>query len=180
MTTIETARLRLRTPTLDDAVELAGIYGDPEVMRFIGAGTPLSPDQTARAVETMLQRWQVDGFGLLSVERGEDGRLLGEIGLLAWDPAQWSTGSRSEIGESAEIEIGWTLAREHWGLGYATEGATAVRDWALGELGLERLISLIYPDNTSSIRVAEKLGERYERDIVTVGGQQARVYALVR
>jgi RimJ/RimL family protein N-acetyltransferase len=175
--TLETERLQLRTPTSDDAAELADIYGDPEVMRFIGAGTPLSPDQTARAIETMVRRWQLDGFGLFSVRR-DDGRLIGEIGLLAWNPADWSTGSRSEIGETAEIEIGWTLRREHWGLGYATEAATAVRDWALGELRLERLISLIQPGNAASIRVAEKLGERYERDIVTIGGQTAHVYAL--
>jgi RimJ/RimL family protein N-acetyltransferase len=175
--TIETKRLVLRTPTPADAGELAGIYGDAEVMRFIGAGTPLSPDQTARAVDTMVRRWQLDGFGLFSVRR-DDGCLLGEIGLLAWNPADWSTGSRREIGDSAEIEIGWTLGREHWGRGYATEAATAVRDWALGELGLERLISLIQPGNAASIRVAEKLGERYERDIVTIGGQTAHVYAV--
>ncbi|TML40785.1 MAG: GNAT family N-acetyltransferase, partial [Actinobacteria bacterium] len=61
-------------------------------------------------------------------------------------------------------EIGWTLAREHWGRGYATESATAARDWALQELGLRRLISLIQRGNNASVRVAEKLGESLERE----------------
>ena len=63
-----------------------------------------------------------------------------------------------------ETEIGWTLARAHWGHGYATEGATAARDWVLPELGLRRLISLIQRGNDASVRVARKLGETLERE----------------
>ena len=57
-----------------------------------------------------------------------------------------------------EIEIAYLFGRDYWGQGLATEAATAVRDWALGELGFERLIALIYPDNVRSIGVARNLG----------------------
>jgi RimJ/RimL family protein N-acetyltransferase len=87
-----------------------------------------------------------------------------------WDPETW------EIGGS-ETEIGWLLGQEHWGHGYATEAALALRDWALRELGLTRLISLIQHGNVRSVRVAEKLGERYERD-VEVRGKPSWLYAL--
>ena len=69
------------------------------------------------------------------------------------------------------------LGREHWGNGYATEAALAVRDWALAELGLERLIALIYPDNVRSIRVAEKLGMEPEDEIEIFGHRVTR-YSL--
>ena len=67
----------------------------------------------------------------------------------------------------AEIwrEIGWTLGREFWNQGYATEGAAACRDHALGPPGLTRVVSSIASENRASIRVAEKIGERYEREI---------------
>ena len=57
-------------------------------------------------------------------------------------------------------EIGWMLAREHWGHGYASEAALALRDWALAERGLTRLISLIRPGNEASVRVAARIGEK--------------------
>jgi RimJ/RimL family protein N-acetyltransferase len=63
-----------------------------------------------------------------------------------------------------ETEIGWTLGRPYWGRGYATEAAAAVRDFALGELGLRRLVSLIARGNEASVRVALKLGETLERE----------------
>ena len=63
-----------------------------------------------------------------------------------------------EAGRSAQPELGWALARAHWGCGYATEGALAVRQWARHELGIGRLISTIAPENVRSRRVAEKLG----------------------
>ena len=106
------------------------------------------------------------------VERAEDARVLGRAGFLRWDPQTWEIGG-------PETELGWGLAREHWGSGYATEAALALRDWALGERGLTRLISLIQHGNVRSFRVAEKLGERYERD-VEVRGKPSRLYSLER
>jgi RimJ/RimL family protein N-acetyltransferase len=72
-----------------------------------------------------------------------------------------------------ELEIGWTIVRELWGQGYATEAALACRDHALGELGRDRVISLIAPENAASIRVAEKIGETLERR--DIGGEAFRL-----
>jgi RimJ/RimL family protein N-acetyltransferase len=173
---LTTERLSLRPPREDDLADLAGLYGDPEVMRYIGSGGPWTPQRTALALKRWMSFWSDDGFGMFVVTRLDDGGLVGDVGLLAWNPETWTPGSRARIGATAVVEIGWTLTREAWGQGYATEAATAVRDWARDELGLERLISLIQPRNAASIRVAEKLGARYEHDVV-VSGQAARVYA---
>ena len=72
---------------------------------------------------------------------------------------------RAELEGDLELEVGWTLGSEHWGRGYATEAAVACRDLALGELGWKRIVSLIDRDNAASIRVAEKIGETFEREI---------------
>jgi len=74
-------------------------------------------------------------------------------------------------------EVGWVLARSHWGKGFAREAAQAALDHALGRLRWPRAISLIHPDNARSIRVAEGLGERLEGETVVRGGP-VRVYAI--
>jgi RimJ/RimL family protein N-acetyltransferase len=73
---------------------------------------------------------------------------------------------REDLDGELELEVGWTLASEHWGRGYATEAALACRDLALGDLGWKRIVSLIDRTNAASIRVAEKIGETFEREIV--------------
>jgi RimJ/RimL family protein N-acetyltransferase len=169
---IRTERLLLRMPRPDDAPGLLEAFADPEAMRYIGDGSTTDLSGSEQAVERWLERWNAWGIGMCVVERREDSRVLGRAGFLRWDPETW------EIGGS-ETELGWGLAREHWGRGYATEAGLALRDWALGERGLTRLVSLIQHGNLRSARVAEKLGERYERD-VEVGGKPTRLYALER
>jgi RimJ/RimL family protein N-acetyltransferase len=68
------------------------------------------------------------------------------------------------------MEIGWVIASAYWNQGYATEAAAACRDNAFGALGRDRVISLIAAENVASIRVAEKIGERYERDVEIMVG----------
>jgi RimJ/RimL family protein N-acetyltransferase len=169
---IETERLVLRQPRPEDAPGLLEAFADPEAMRFIADGSTTDLAGAEAAVERWLERWDAWGIGMFVVERTEDGRVLGRAGFLRWDPETW------EIGGS-ETELGWGLAREHWGHGYATEAALALRNWALGERALTRLISLIQPANLRSVRVAEKLGERYEQD-VEVRGLRTRLYSLER
>jgi RimJ/RimL family protein N-acetyltransferase len=169
---IETERLLLRKPRLDDAADLAVAYADPEVVTFMGDGTTATREQVEEGIHQWLERWESWGMSLCSLERREDGRIVGRAGFLLWDPETWEVGG-------TETELGWLLAREHWGRGYATEAALALRDWAFEERGLTRLISLIDPANERSIHVAERLGERYERD-VEVRGKTSRLYSLER
>ena len=147
-------------------------------MRFIGRGETGTAADALAQIERIRQQWVEDGFGRFMVVRKDDGVLLGRVGLLAWDPAGWRSGLRSEIGERAEVELGWTLVRRAWGLGYATEAAAAVRDWAFREVRPHRLISLIHPDNERSLRVAARLGERYERTITTHLGMPAELWTF--
>ena len=169
---IETERLSLRLPRAEDAPGLLEAFADPEAMRYIGDGSTTDLAGAEEAVNRWLERWNAWGIGMFVVERAEDARVLGRAGFLRWDPQTWEIGG-------PEIELGWGLAREHWGSGYATEAALALRDWALGERGLSRLISLIQHGNVRSFRVAEKLGEQYERD-VEVRGRPTRLYSIER
>jgi RimJ/RimL family protein N-acetyltransferase len=169
---IRTERLLIRKPQIEDAPGLLEAFADPEAMRYIGDGSTTDLAGAEGAVDRWLERWDAWGLGMFVVERAEDARVLGRAGFLRWDPETW------EIGGS-ETELGWGLAREHWGHGYATEAARTLRDWALGERGLNRLISLIQHENLRSVRVAEKLGERYERD-VEVRGKPTGLYSLER
>ena len=167
---IETERLVLRRPRLEDAADLAVAYADPEVVRYIGDGTTATLAEVEEGIAQWLERWDSWGLSLCSLERREDGRVLGRVGFLLWDPDTWEV-------PGDEVELGWLLAREHWGKGYATEAALALRDWAFDERGLTRLISLISPTNLASIGVAERIGERYERD-VEIEGKPGRLYSV--
>lgn len=169
---IETERLILRKPRVGDAADLAVAYADPEVVRFIGDGSTATLEEVRRGIEQWLERWESWGLSLCSLERKEDGRVVGRVGFLLWDPETWEVGG-------TEVELGWLLAREHWGQGYATEAALALRDWAFDARGLTRLISLINHENLPSIRVAERIGERRERDLV-IRGKPGRLYSVER
>lgn len=174
---IETERLILRLPRADDLDEFAAAYADPETMKFLGTGDVATREQTERGLLNWIKRWELDGIGLCSMESRETGRLVGRTGFLVWDTENWTVSDLAAAGERAEIEMGWTVFREHWGQGYATEAALALRDWGVAEHGLTRLISLIRPGNHRSVRVAEKIGETYERDIVLLD-QPAMLYSM--
>ena len=174
---IETERLLLRPPRVEDAPDLAAAYADPETVRYLGDGSTSTLAEVEEGIAFWLTRWEANGLGLCALERREDGRVLGRAGFLVWDPAVWEPSTFAEAGDRAQVEIGWTLAREHWGHGYATEAALALRDWAFAERSLTRLISLIRPGNQASIRVAERIGERPEGEVL-MDGLPALLYAL--
>jgi RimJ/RimL family protein N-acetyltransferase len=177
---ISTERLLLRLPEPRDADALAEAFGDPEVVRYL-SGVTRSREETLEVIAAMRRHWDRYGCGLFTVERLEDGAVLGRTGFLVWDPQRWVHGLREELDElevPLETEIGWTLARRHWGHGYATEAARAARDWALAELQPppRRLIALIHAENVRSQRISQKLGQHYERDVLT-GGRPAQLWS---
>ena len=154
---LETERLVLRLPQPDDADGLAEYLTDPEVMRYLGGAT-VPREDVPSVMQRWLDRWQANGFGHFVIERRDDGRVLGRAGMIVWDTRDWRHVTLDEAGEHAQPELGWALAREHWGRGFATEAARAVRDWARQKRGVQRLISLINADNVQSQRVAVRLG----------------------
>jgi len=178
MLSLETPRLLLRAPVREDAVALAPMYADPEVMRYVGDGRTLTQSDTERSVKRMIERWEADGFGLFTTVRQEDCAIIGRVGLLVWNTDTWEPTTRAEAANApSEVEVGYTLGKPYWGRGYATEAAGAVRDYALNELGAERLIALIIHGNTASENVARKLGLEYERDIM-LGRRGAQLFAM--
>jgi RimJ/RimL family protein N-acetyltransferase len=152
VTRLETERLLLRPPTLDDAERAGELLGDPEVMRFIGGTAP--PEAWEGIVERWLVRWEANGFGPFIVERRDDGRFVGRVGMHVWDTRTWVPSTWADAGDFGQPELGWALARAMWGSGYATEAARAVQEW----VQVESLVSVIAPANVASQRVAEKLG----------------------
>jgi RimJ/RimL family protein N-acetyltransferase len=155
---IQTERLLLRKPVLEDAQPALALHTDPVAMEFLGGVHPDVAADPEFAVRRWLGRWDGNDCGPFSVIRREDGSWVGRVGVLVWDVRTWTHTTFAESGEFAQPELGWAFAREHWGKGYATEAAVAVREWAYAERGFERLISLIEAANVRSQRVAEKLG----------------------
>jgi RimJ/RimL family protein N-acetyltransferase len=157
VTTLQTERLTLRTVSLDDA-ELAGqLVGDERVMRFMG-GSGIPRDAWQVIVEKWVERWDRNGMGNFMVFRRDNGAFVGRTGILVWDTRTWTPAMVGEAGDFAQPELGWVLAYDHWGNGYATEAARAARDWVRADRGVTRLISVIAPENVASQRVAERLG----------------------
>ena len=151
---LETTRLRFRRLTMRDLDPLAAFYADPEVMRYVGAGLPRSREETRARLQELIDAEARQGFGVWALLDRADGTFLGRAGLAVWN-----------IAGRREVEILYLLGRPYWGRGLATEAAAAIRDYGLNMLSEPRLISLIYPGNRASQRVAEKAGLRYERDV---------------
>ena len=155
---IETERLLLRKPQLEDAQAALALITDPVAMEFIGGVHPNAASDPAFVVRRWLERWDDNGCGPFSVVRREDGRWLGRTGLLIWDVRTRTHTTFATAGEHAQPELGWALAREHWGQGYATEAVLAAREWAYAERDVGRLVSAIAPANSRSQRLAQRLG----------------------
>lgn len=164
---IQSERLTLRTMTIDDVEPLLKVFTDPAVMASFGGGS-FDRVQMEQWVKRNLEHQEQHGYGLFTLLHRSDEVIVGDCGL-----------EHMDFDGVPEIELGYDLRSDYWGRGLATEAAAAVRDHAFGDLGVERLISLIRPDNGASRRVAEKIGMVHERD-VTRGGALYRVYALAR
>jgi len=143
--TVETPRLLLRAFRLADLDAYAAMCADEEVMRHIGSGGAVGRDVAWRHLALFLGSWALVGHGMWAVERRSDGALIGRAGFL--DPEGWPG-----------CELGWLLARETWGKGYAFEAAQAALACGRRVLGLSDVISLIRPDNARSIALAERMG----------------------
>lgn len=153
---LDTPRLTLRAFRLDDLDAYAAMCADEEVMRHIGSGGAVGRDVAWRQLAFFLGSWALVGHGMWALQRRSDGVLIGRVGFL--DPAGWPG-----------CELAWLLARDAWGQGYAFEAARAALEHGRHAHGLRELISLIRPDNTRSIALAERLGARSDGPIEFLG-----------
>ena len=168
MLELTTKRLILRPIQItDDDILHQAIFDDVEVMRF-------SDGRQTKAwvrawIDSQAEQYQQRGYGAYAIVEKQDQGVTGYCGLFYFP----------DVNGQPEVEIGYRLARSAWGNGYATEAASAVRDYALTALGMKRLIAIIDPSNIASIRVAEKIGMRYEQDVMFEGySHPDHVYAL--
>jgi RimJ/RimL family protein N-acetyltransferase len=145
--TVETERLLLRGWSDADPEPFADMNADPEVMRYM-TGRLDRADSDALAAR-IVEDWAANGFGLWAVERRSDGRFIGFAGL--WRP-------RFEAPFMPAVEVGWRLARDAWGFGYATEGGRASVRYGFEEVGLDEIVSFTAVHNARSRRVMERLG----------------------
>jgi RimJ/RimL family protein N-acetyltransferase len=154
-----TDSLRLRTPTPQDAEALYELFADPEVMHGLGRDRVAAVDEVRAIIEGMIDGWRTDGVGAFILETtATERQVVGQAGLMIFDTRGWTPSSWTKAGSHAQPELGWGLMKAHWGHGYATEAAAAIRDWAQQRRKIDRLVSLISPDNVRSERVAERLG----------------------
>jgi RimJ/RimL family protein N-acetyltransferase len=154
---LETERLLLRPLAPADAEALQVLNADPEVMRYIGNGAPLTSAATEERTANAAAHWDEHGWGLFAAVEAATGTLVGWAGLA-------TPTFLPEI--LPAVELGWRIRRDRWGRGYAPEAARAALGFAFGEVGLDRVVSCIHSENAASIRVAEKLGMTLERETV--------------
>ena len=105
--------------------------------------------------------WRTEELGPFILETAATERkVVGQAGLMIFDARGWTPSTWADAGTHAQPELGWALIRAHWGHGYATEAAAAIRDWAYDSRSIDTLVSLIPDNNLRSQRVAERLGAR--------------------
>jgi len=148
---VETERLILRVFKESDWVDLHKLYSDPDCTRYTIRRT-LTEGESWRTMATMIGHWQIRGYGPYAVEDKLTGIVMGPVGL--WYPNDWP-----------EPEIKWALSRDYWGRGYASEAARAVKKIAANSMPETSLISLIFSENKASIKLAEALGAKFEKEI---------------
>ncbi len=140
---LETDRLILRPPRVEDFDAFLRFCSDPEVMQYLGGVMP--PSQAWRSFSCLEGSWHLYGFSMFSVIEKATGAWVGRMG--PWQPLDWPG-----------TEVGWSICRESWGKGYAPEAAVASIDWAFDTLGWDEVIHTIEPSNVNSQAVARKLG----------------------
>src|SRR2546422_4149694 len=147
MPEIETERLLLRMFRPDDLNNLAGLFSDPEVMRYVGEGDTVNREETDKALQSIIKHWETHGFGRWAAEDRVTHNFVGFGGL------------RSLLGTP---EVVYHFATAHWGKGLATELARASLRFGFEDRGFDRIVAVAKPENRASIHVMQKLGMRFE------------------
>ena len=153
MKILESDRLILRRLKIEDLDHLYALYRDPEIRQFFPEGV-LTYEETKEELTYFLNGHpQYPELGLWATIHKESGKFMGRCGLLPWT-----------INGRNEVEVAYLIDKAYWGQGFGTEAAAAILTYGMETLQLSRLVCLIDADNVSSIKVAEKIGMRFERE----------------
>jgi len=146
---LETARLIIRPWRADDRAAWAAVMSDPEVTRYVNGGRPYTEAQMDDYFARQERQLAEHDVCMGAVVEKSSGRVIGLAGT-------------QPLGTTGDLEIGWILARDTWGRGYATEAGRAAMQHVLETLGRPRVVAIIDPDNEPSKRVAARLGMQWE------------------
>ena len=148
MSNIETNRLVLRLWSEGDFDKFAEYYANENSAKYVGGKKNI--DEAWRHFALLIGHWQLKGFGYWAVDEKNTGNFVGCVGL--WQSAGWP-----------ELELGYWLLNEYQGKGYAYEAALKSKEYARDVLSAISLVSYIDPSNSPSIKLAEKMGAKYEK-----------------
>lgn len=149
-------RLMFRSYTEDDFKFLYSMLSDEKMTKFIGNGKPKNQEESVNFLQWIFQHYELNKeYGLKLLVRKTDGEPIGHAGIVP-----------QVIEGRQELEIGYWIAREHWGNGYASEAADTLLDRGLNQLGEARFIALVQKANLASREVAKKTGMELEKEII--------------
>jgi ribosomal-protein-alanine N-acetyltransferase len=159
-----TTRLVLRGFEAGDTAAIERLFGDPVVMRYVGAGGALSPEAARRA----LARWSTDArtrdHTIWAVTERDASDVIGWCGL-------------QNLPASDKVEVAWLLDRPYWGRGYATEAARAALAIGFEQAGLREIVAIAHQENAASLNVMRKLGMQ-ERGTVRYFERDMAMFAI--
>ncbi|MBT2217662.1 GNAT family N-acetyltransferase [Virgibacillus dakarensis] len=159
MNIIDSERFFFRPYCDNDFMFLISLLQDPEMMRYIGNGQTRDREGVKQFLDWIYRTYESDAnLGLKVLVRKEDNVRIGHAGLVP-----------QTVDGKEEIEIGYWIARDFWGHGYATEAAKTLRNYGIHQLGRQRFIALIQTDNIKSQQVAKKIGMTIEKEIILLG-----------
>ncbi len=164
MIVLETERLAIRHLTLDDAEFVQEIVNEPSFLENIGDRNVKNLDDARRYLtDGPLASYERNGFGLFAVVLKGTDAPIGMCGLIRRDTLP-------------DVDIGYAFLPRFWGNGYAYESTAAMLKYGRNTHGLERIIAIVSPGNTASIKVLEKIGLRFDRRIDTPDGKPTALY----
>lgn len=156
MKILETKRLILRNQIPEDTEAIVKMFSDPEVMRFIADGKTIPRNIAEQSINRWNEYEREHGFTNWAVERKDDNAFIGKCGF-------------NYLPDKSDIELSYMLDEPYWGNGYAAEIAAAVLEYGLNKLGLKRVVALVYPQNSPSIKVIEKTGFKFVKEYEYTG-----------
>jgi len=165
----DTPRLYFRMFAEDDLAALVSIRSDPEVMKHVAKRRTESIEEVHAVLNRILAHWEEHSFGRWALIDKASGLLAGWCGLI----------HAFYLENTAEVEIGYGLAKQYWGKGLASEAAAAALKYGFEQMYLPRIIAVAWPENVASLRVLEKLGMQYEKR-VQLFNSEVLLYAISR
>ena len=166
-TLFETERLAVRQFQPADLDAFAALCADPKVTRYVDDGTTLSRSEVAHWIEVCQEKYQQRGYGTSAVFEKATGDFIGYCGVVR------APGNDFD-------ELIYVYHAHSWGKGYATEAGRAMLAYVFEKSTLDEIYATIYPDNGSSIKVADKLGMTFEKQERNADGTYTNHYVIGR